>query len=131
VSRYGKTLPKQDRGRPIKAADLRAVAKAAEGLARQQLGGVLAQTSIAGVPLSLAGGTSGLILLGKAPGGGIAAHATGTVTLYEYGSHTTLSAATLEVTNPWPDACPGNHVVTIATVNGVPNSALTWSCLSA
>jgi hypothetical protein len=55
VSRYGKNLPKQGRGKPIKASDLNAVRTVAEGLSRQQIGGVLAQTTIAGVPMSLAG----------------------------------------------------------------------------
>jgi hypothetical protein len=55
VSRYGKNLPTQGRGKPIKASDLNAVRSVAEGLSRQQVGGVLAQTTIAGVPMSLAG----------------------------------------------------------------------------
>jgi hypothetical protein len=55
MSRFGKNLPRQGRGKPIKARDLNAVRAVAEGLARQQLGGSRMQTSIAGVPMSLAG----------------------------------------------------------------------------
>jgi hypothetical protein len=107
VSRYGKNLPVQGRGKPIKARDLNAVRAVAEGLSRQQTGGVLAQTTIAGVPMSLAGAGIGVeILLGKSPVGGIAAGASETVTLYDYGTTNTLGATTVAALNPGPDACP-------------------------
>jgi hypothetical protein len=132
VSRYGKNLPVQGRGKPIKARDLNAVRAVAEGLSRQQTGGVLAQTTIAGVPMSLAGAGIGVeILLGKSPVGGIAAGATETVTLYDYGTTNTLGATTVAALNPGPDACPAGKKVWIGRVNGVGNTILFWSCVDA
>lgn len=131
MSRYGKNLPTQRRGKPIRAADLNAVRAVAEGLSRQQLGGSRSQTTIAGVPVSLAGRSGVEIRLGKSPVGGIAAGGTGTVTLYEYGTLGTLGAETVTASNPGPDACPGGRKVWLGEVNGVANTVLYWSCASA
>ena len=70
--------------------------------------------------LKSAGGVG--VVWAKAPGGGIAARSTGTVTLYADITTATLSATTMTARNEWPDPIPGNKLLAIV------GDAIVWSC---
>lgn len=81
-------------------------------------------TTLAGDALEAAGGK----LWGKSPTGGIGIGDTETVTLYQHGSASTLGTRSVRVFNPGPDFCPEHVRIWIGEWNGIPNTALWWSC---
>jgi hypothetical protein len=129
-----KLPPEAKEGQALSASwlnDLRACVAEALKRAGIRVAGLDGSQGVHGTTLAGVSASGGTILVGKAPGGGIAAGATGTITLYQYGSLTTLGAQTLVVYNPGPDALPANRKVWIGEANGKANSVLWWSCLSA
>jgi hypothetical protein len=64
----------------------------------------------------------------KSPPGGIAPGATADCYRYKFGTHGTITTTQVTITNPGPDGVPGNRKVWYGNSNGVPMSALFWSC---
>lgn len=70
----------------------------------------------------------GELLTCKSPPGGIAAGASALCYRFKYGEPATLLSSQVLVHNPGPDAVPASRRLWYGTSDGVPNSALFWSC---
>jgi hypothetical protein len=110
---------------------LRACVRLALTRSHIRIAGLEGSQGVHGTTLRAGATAAGSIVVAKSTGGSIAANATGTVTLYQWGSLTTLSALTMTVYNPGPDVCPASKKVWIGEANGKADSVLFWSCADA
>lgn len=122
----GDNLPRQARGKGIRAATLNRTAKGAENLQRGRLGS--RQTSIAGIPLTTPG-VAVRVYKCKADHGAITHGTTGTLTLYESLESTTLLTETIEAANVMTvQTVPSGAPVVWVLEQGNERVILGWEC---
>lgn len=123
-------LPEVHEGEPLSAGwlnNLRRLVVGALKISFDPKAGFIATTGASGTHVTLH--REGEVYFGKLPSGGIAAGASGDVTLYTDATMATLTspAITVKVYNPWSQAAPTLAKCTFALRGGV-NGLIGWDC---